>query len=172
MVRWCQWEVAQHSPVETILSGPAASVVGAQFLSHAPLLMVSDMGGTTTDIAMIRNGKPRLSANGATVGGWRTMVEAIDVRTFGLGGDSRVLFNREKRGYTIGPERVMPISLLLTSHPELKTVLHKQLELPRSTTHSAEFVLAHAAEPTELTQQQLELWELIKRQPIDVQNCL
>ncbi len=162
--------IAEGSPVETILSGPAASVVGAQFLSQEPRLMVSDMGGTTTDIAMIRNGQPRLSADGATVGGWRTMVEAIDVRTFGLGGDSRVVFNREQRDFDIGPERVMPISLLIHNHPELKQVLHDQLELPRSTTHSAEFVMAHAAEPTDLTKQQAELWEYIKRKPIDVQT--
>jgi len=163
-------QVAEQSPVETILSGPAASVVGAQFLSKEPLLMVSDMGGTTTDIAMIRNGQPRLSADGATVGGWRTMVEAIDVRTFGLGGDSRITFNREQRGFVVGPERVMPVSLLVSRHPELKDVLHQQLELPRSTTHSAEFVMAHAAEPTELTKQQAELWEYIKKKPIDVQT--
>jgi len=163
-------QVAEQSPVETILSGPAASVVGAQFLSNEPLLMVSDMGGTTTDIAMIRNGQPRLSADGATVGGWRTMVEAIDVRTFGLGGDSRITFDREKRGFVVGPERVMPISLLLKNHPELKQVLHEQLELPRSTTHSAEFVMAHAAQPTDLTKQQLELWTAIKNKPIDVQT--
>lgn len=163
-------EVAEQSPVETILSGPAASVVGAQFLSDEPLLMVSDMGGTTTDIAMIRDGQPRLSADGATVGGWRTMVEAIDVKTFGLGGDSRITFNREKRDFDIGPERVMPISLLVKNHPELKDVLHAQLELPRSTTHSAEFVMAHAAEPTDLTKQQRELWEYIKHKPIDVQT--
>jgi len=163
-------EVAERSPVETILSGPAASVVGAQFLSKEPLLMVSDMGGTTTDIAMIRDGQPRLSADGATVGGWRTMVEAIDVRTFGLGGDSRIVFNREQLDFSVGPERVMPISLLIHNHPELKQVLHDQLELPRSTTHSAEFVMAHAAEPTDLTKQQAELWEYIKRRPIDVQT--
>lgn len=163
-------EVAMRSPVETILSGPAASVVGAQFLCKEPLLMVSDMGGTTTDIAMIRDGQPRLSADGATVGGWRTMVEAIDVRTFGLGGDSRIVFDREQRDFSVGPERVMPISLLMHNHPDLKQVLHDQLELPRSTTHSAEFVMAHAAEPTDLTKQQTELWEYIKRRPIDVQT--
>jgi len=163
-------QVAEQSPVETILSGPAASVVGAQFLSKEPLLMVSDMGGTTTDIAMIRNGQPRLSTDGATVGGWRTMVEAIDVRTFGLGGDSRIVFDRVKRDFMVGPERVMPISLLIRNHPELKEVLHAQLELPRSTTHSAEFVMAHAAAPTDLTKQQAELWAYIQNKPIDVQT--
>ncbi len=163
-------EVAEEFPVETILSGPAASVVGAQFLCQKPLLMVSDMGGTTTDVALIRNGQPRLNPDGATVGGWRTMVEAIDVRTFGLGGDSRIVFNREKRRFIVGPERVMPLSLLIMQYPELKQDLIEQLELPRSTTHSAEFVLAHAAEPTDLTTQQKELWQRIKEKPIALQS--
>jgi len=163
-------ELAEQSPVETILSGPAASVVGAQFLSKEPLLMVSDMGGTTTDVAIIREGKPHLSGDGATVGGWRTMVEAIDVRTFGLGGDSRVLFNRELRDFDVGPERVMPVSRLVHEHPELKKVLEAQLELPRSTTHSAEFVMPHAAEAVELTKQQMELWQRIQHRPVDVQT--
>ena len=98
------------------------------------------------------------------------MVEAIDVRTFGLGGDSRVLFDRERREFTVGPERVMPISRLMHEHPGLKKVLEAQLELPRSTTHSAEFVMAHAAIPTDLTKQQQELWQRIKEKPVDVQT--
>lgn len=163
-------EVAQASPVETILSGPAASVVGAQFLCDKPAVVVSDMGGTTTDIAIIRNGEPRLSPNGATVGGWQTMVEAVDVRTFGLGGDSRIVYDREERDFTVGPERVMPLSLLCKNHPELKATLEQQLELPFSTTHSAEFVFAHAADPVDLTLQQQELWEKIKASPLDVQT--
>ena len=163
-------EVAQASPVETILSGPAASVVGAQFLCDKPAVVVSDMGGTTTDIAIIRNGEPRLSPNGATVGGWQTMVEAVDVRTFGLGGDSRIVYDREQRDFTVGPERVMPLSLLCKNHPELKATLEQQLELPFSTTHSAEFVFAHAADPVDLTLQQQELWEKIKASPLDVQT--
>ena len=44
--------VAMESPVETILSGPAASVVGARYLSGEDDVFVVDMGGTTTDIAL------------------------------------------------------------------------------------------------------------------------
>ena len=70
-------QVALTCPVETILSGPAASLVGARHLSGADTVMVSDMGGTTTDIAMLRHGRPVLNKEGAVVGGWRTMVEAV-----------------------------------------------------------------------------------------------
>ena len=81
-------QVALEYPVETILSGPAASVVGAGFLTGFSDFLVSDMGGTTTDCAVVRAGKPAINAEGALIGGWRTMVEAVDVRTVGLGGDS------------------------------------------------------------------------------------
>ena len=52
--------------------------------------VVSDIGGTTTDVAVLDAGRPRLDPEGATVGGFRTMVEAVAMRTFGLGGDSEV----------------------------------------------------------------------------------
>lgn len=163
-------EVAAQCPVETILSGPAASVVGAQFLCKHPQLIVSDMGGTTTDIAMIENGQPNLDPNGATIGSYRTMVNAIDVRTFGLGGDSRIYFDRSQREFVIGQQRVMSLSLLVDQYPELLAVLQAQLELPRSTTHSAEFVLVHAAPPTRLSGQQQELFDRIAERPVALQT--
>ena len=163
-------EVAAQCPVETILSGPAASVVGAQFLCKQPRLIVSDMGGTTTDIAMIESGQPSLDPNGATIGSFRTMVNAIDVRTFGLGGDSRIYFDRSQREFVIGQQRVMSLSLLVAQYPELLDVLQGQLELPRSTTHSAEFVLVHAAPPTRLSAQQQELFDRIAEKPVALQT--
>ena len=85
---------AAKRPVETILSGPAASVVGAAHLAgpgkNAKRMWVVDIGGTTTDIALLENSLPAVAEDGATVGGWRTMVRAVKVRTVGLGGDSRV----------------------------------------------------------------------------------
>jgi N-methylhydantoinase A/oxoprolinase/acetone carboxylase beta subunit len=87
-------EVALEYPVETVLSGPAASVVGAGFLSGLEDFAVADMGGTTTDVAIVVGGRPIVRAEGAVIGGWRTMVEAIDVHTCGLGGDSEVHLDR------------------------------------------------------------------------------
>jgi N-methylhydantoinase A/oxoprolinase/acetone carboxylase beta subunit len=83
-------ETVALRPIETVLSGPAASLVGAQWMSGLSSFILSDMGGTTTDLGILRTAA-RVSANaGAEVGGWRTMVRAIDVRTIGLGGDSEV----------------------------------------------------------------------------------
>ncbi len=78
-------EVALEYPVETVLSGPAASVVGAGFLSGLADFAVADMGGTTTDVAVVVGARPVIREEGAIIGGWRTMVEAVDVRTCGLG---------------------------------------------------------------------------------------
>ena len=81
---------ARQRPIETILSGPAASLVGARHMTGLDEAVVSDIGGTTTDVAVLDKGRPRLDPEGATVGGFRTMVEAVAMRTFGLGGDSEV----------------------------------------------------------------------------------
>ena len=50
-----------------------------------------DIGGTTTDYALMEDGRPQLHPDGAEVGGFRTMVEAVAMQTVGLGGDSEVV---------------------------------------------------------------------------------
>src|SRR5689334_13574394 len=117
-------DLAMESPVETILSGPAASVVGAHYLSGEGDCFVADMGGTTSDVALLSGGHPVLNREGAIVGGFRTMVEAVGVHTFGLGGDSEVRL--EEQGLTAGPRRVMPLSLLAHQHPAMLEVLREQ----------------------------------------------
>ena len=58
----------------TILSGPAASIVGARWLTGASDALVSDIGGTTTDVALLRDGRPAIDPAGALVGGMLAMV--------------------------------------------------------------------------------------------------
>ena len=65
-------DFAKERPVETILSGPAASVSGAAFLASENTAVVCDIGGTTTDIAILKNGSVELSSDGAEIGGWKT----------------------------------------------------------------------------------------------------
>ncbi|HWI54450.1 MAG TPA: hydantoinase/oxoprolinase family protein, partial [Desulfobacteria bacterium] len=74
---------ALEKPIETILSGPAASIIGATVLTDLSHALVLDMGGTTTDIAVLKNGVPRINPEGATVGGWLTRVEAANIYTYG-----------------------------------------------------------------------------------------
>jgi N-methylhydantoinase A/oxoprolinase/acetone carboxylase beta subunit len=139
-------EWAMQRPVETILSGPAASVVGAWHLGGRQDVWVVDVGGTTTDIAVLRKGRPRLNPEGARVGRWRTMIEAADVHTVGLGGDSHVRLDGNRfpgsGGMTIGPRRVVPLCLLAAEYPRVMAELKRQLVVPGREGLKGQFVLA------------------------------
>ena len=112
---------ARRRPIETILSGPAASLVGARWLTGVQDALVSDIGGTTTDVALLRDGRPALDPEGARVGPYRTMVEAVQMRTFGLGGDSEVHLVAQGLlgGVTLGPRRLVPVSLIAHEAPDV-----------------------------------------------------
>ena len=136
---------ARERPIETILSGPAASIVGARWLTGAEHALVSDIGGTTTDVAVLREGRPAIDPEGARVGAWRTMVEAVAMRTFGLGGDSEVHVRDEglEGGVTLGPRRVVPVSLMAAeAGAAVRAVLEEQLRATAPGEHDARFVRA------------------------------
>lgn len=136
---------AKARPIETILSGPAASIVGARWLTGSELAIVSDIGGTTTDIAVLRNGRPAIDPNGARVGPYRTMVEAVAMRTHGLGGDSEVhvIPDGLEGGVTLGPRRLLPVSLVGHEAPEVvHAALDQQLRGAVPGEHDARFVRA------------------------------
>ena len=121
---------ARQRPIETILSGPAASLVGARHLTGLDDAVVSDIGGTTTDVAVLDRGRPRLDPDGAMVGGWRTMVEAVAMRTFGLGGDSEVALAEGglEPKLKLGPRRLVPLALAAHLHGEAVVgVLQRQV---------------------------------------------
>lgn len=127
-------------PIETVLSGPAASLVGASWLSGLKDFIMSDMGGTTTDLGVLRNSRPQVAEQGAEVGGWRTMVKAIDVKTIGLGGDSEIAVGLDGR-LEVGPQRVAPISLLASRYPEVLAILEADLADTEGGSLHGKFVL-------------------------------
>lgn len=136
-------DMARERPIETILSGPAASIVGARWLTGADHALVSDIGGTTTDIAVLRNGRPAIDPMGAQVGPYRTMVEAVAMRTHGLGGDSEVYFVSEGLlgGVTLGPNRVVPVALIAQDAPDVvHQALDAQMRSAVPSEHDARFV--------------------------------
>ncbi|MFA4915589.1 MAG: hydantoinase/oxoprolinase family protein [Syntrophales bacterium] len=94
-------------PVQTILSGPAASIMG--ILSMVPGkedAIALDIGGTTTDIAVFAEGVPLLEALGITISEHKTLIRGLRIKSLGVGGDSRI---RCENGKTIiGPEREGP----------------------------------------------------------------
>jgi N-methylhydantoinase A/oxoprolinase/acetone carboxylase beta subunit len=157
---------AMQRPIETILSGPAASVVGSWHLAGCRDVWVVDVGGTTTDIAALRDGRPRINPEGAQIGGWRTMVEAADVHTVGLGGDSHVRLDGNTMpgsdGLTIGPRRVVPLSLLASQYPNVVSELGRQLDARERMGLCGQFVLAYrqvGSTPSEGERQLLEALE-------------
>ena len=136
-------EQARQRPIETILSGPAASIVGARWMTGVEHGLVSDIGGTTTDVAVLRDGRPAIDPDGARVGGFRTMVEAVAMRTTGLGGDSQVHVETEglSGGVRLGPRRVVPASLIALEAPDLvRDTLQRQLRSPTPGELDARFI--------------------------------
>ncbi|MFZ5963079.1 hydantoinase/oxoprolinase N-terminal domain-containing protein [Thalassococcus sp. BH17M4-6] len=142
---------AQERPIETILSGPAASIVGARWLTGAQDALVSDIGGTTTDIALLRAGVPQIDPAGAQVGPYRTMVEAVAMRTHGLGGDSEVHVIGEglAGGVTLGPRRLIPVSLIARDAPDaVHAALERQARSVLPGDHDGRFVRAVPGQDT------------------------
>lgn len=160
--------VASACPVETILSGPAASLVGASHLCGETCALVADMGGTTTDVAELVDGRPKIDPLGAMVGGHRTMVEAVQIHTYALGGDSEVRYHRESHRYVIGPRRAVPISLLIHQHPQLLDTLHQQAQKDYPCTHDARFALRRRNLPAEqkLSGRQQYVWDMLADGPL------
>ena len=171
-------EWAMQRPIETILSGPAASVVGAWHLAQQVqvdpqdgAMWVIDVGGTTTDIASLSNGRPRLSREGAQVGRWRTMVEAVDVHTVGLGGDSQVQLDGSRR-LAIGPQRVVPLSLLASQYPEITAELRRQVQAPPRAEAAAQFLTAHRRPTRPLEGEEQRILDRLARGPVSLAGLM
>ena len=111
-------EVAEQRPVETVHSGPAASALGGRFLADEDKALVIDIGGTTTDIAVVDQGQLPVREEGTTVGRFNTAVRAAQIHSIGLGGDSLIHFDLEDQ-LEIGPRRVKPLSYLAHTNPEV-----------------------------------------------------
>lgn len=124
-----------HRPVEIIHSGPATSAIGGRYLAGVKDALVVDVGGTTTDLALVEDGRTVLNEGEATVGSYHTNVRTIQAHSFGLGGDSLVRFDL-RGSISVGPERVIPLSYLGANYPEVRqdliTFLSSGKELRRA----------------------------------------
>lgn len=110
-------EYTRLHPIETLLCGPVASVTGAGGLTREKDAYVIDMGGTTSDIAILRGGAPSIVRGGITIGDWKTFVKGVYIDTFGLGGDSEVKFQDNEPVIMDG--RVIPICILASEYPQI-----------------------------------------------------
>lgn len=154
---------ALEKPIESIFSGPAASLVGASYLSGLDTCAVIDVGGTSTDVSMLENGLPELCADGAVVGGWQTKVKAIRMETSAMGGDSHIWVRNMK--INIGPRRVIPLCVAAVKYPGFLETLRKG-RIP-GTMHLEEnvqptkFFVRTGLEPSDLGKLEKELFDRI-----------
>ena len=122
-------EFTATRPVETLLCGPVASVMGATELTQEENCIVVDIGGTTTDVAFVKNSRPQRVTSGIRIGKWSTFVKGLFVDTFGLGGDSGVVINPDHQLMLEG-EKVMPLCMAAEKYPSLLQHLKRSADNP------------------------------------------
>ena len=101
-------EVAERAAV-TMASGPAATARFGATAGEQNALVV-DVGGTTTDVCMLKDGHAVMSKEGCRIDRWQTHVQAIDMYTAAGGGDSHILCTSEGK-LTLQPTRVQPLAM-------------------------------------------------------------
>lgn len=100
-------EASRKRPCETVFSGPAASTMGTLALSRESLNAVSvDIGGTTSDISLLIEGRPLYASRGALIKGHLTHINSFAVSSLPLGGDSALW--EESGKLRVGPMRRGP----------------------------------------------------------------
>ncbi len=159
-------EFSRKKPVETILSGPAASVIGGKGISHVEDCMIIDIGGTTTDISIVEGGVPAMT-DSIKIGGWKTQVSGVFINTYGLGGDSRVWVDEGK--LRIGSKRVVPLCILATYEPQvMESMQMLRYEMRRSVQPLNEFLylVDEPKDTSALTEPEKMLIELLEDGPM------
>ncbi|MGI6172567.1 MAG: hydantoinase/oxoprolinase family protein [Christensenellales bacterium] len=134
-------EFALLRPVETILCGPAASVLGGAALTEERDCVIVDMGGTTTDVSIVKGGKPVTETDGVRVGNYSTYVKGVFTDTFALGGDSAI--RMLEGNIALQQRRVTPLCIAAQKWGSIKDELKKLIErAPQHTKPLHEFLYA------------------------------
>lgn len=165
-------DYTKERPVDTLLCGPAASVLGGIELTGEKDCIIVDMGGTTTDIAIVENGVPQKAENGVDVGKWQTFVKAVQVDTIGLGGDSRIIFDRMGK-LLLGPERIMPLCMAASRWPSVTQRLEKlskQKRMSSQPLHEFLCLLRTPSHKTNLTEREKSICEALKNGPLILED--
>ena len=160
-------------PIETIMSGPASSLTSAMVHTGIQDALISDIGGTTTDLGIIHGGFVRTLDTGALVGGHRTRVRAADVSTYGMGGDSRI--SVEKGKIVLSTIRIIPVCIAASRWPEVKqwiNGLESLKDSPSDTVADCEFYTrASNMEMSYLTESDKRFLKLIEQRPYAVREA-
>ena len=162
-------DLARLRPVETILSGPAASVSGAQALSCAPESLIVDIGGTTSDISIIHGGRPNRT-DGILIGGWKTQVAGVFIDTIALGGDTVARYTKNSR-LELGVRKVTPLCIAASRWPVVKTYLRQYYAQACFDFHSRYEIYYLLRDPGDLSRYRMperRLLELLKEGPLQL----
>ena len=162
----------RNRPVETLLSGPAASVIGGINVSGQQNCVVVDMGGTTSDLAIVKEGKPFLAYEGADVGNWKTAVKSVDIRTIGLGGDSQISFDSRDK-LIIGPRRVAPLSWLAHRWPKVLgqiKLLHEENRIHTRSLCQFFYSIGEIPQDGDFTTEEKRIVEALKEGPLSMEK--
>lgn len=163
-------------PVETILCGPASSVLGGMKLTNEKNSIIVDMGGTTTDISLIKDSVPVKVKDGVSIGKWRTFVKGIFIDTFGLGGDSAI--RAKDDNLNLETFRVMPICVAASKWPSITEDLKALLKSNRRNSYPLHEFLCLVKEINntgKYTKEELALCNALKQRPLilsDAAKCI
>ena len=162
-------ELARTRPVETILSGPAASVSGAQSLSGAPESLVVDIGGTTSDISIIHDGRANRT-DGILIGGWKTQVAGVYIDTIALGGDTVVRYTKNSR-LELGTRKVTPLCIAASRWPVVKEHLkyyHAKSCIDFNSRYELYYLLRDPGDLSRYRTPERQFLELLKDGPVQM----
>ncbi|MGB9927697.1 MAG: hydantoinase/oxoprolinase N-terminal domain-containing protein [Methanosarcina sp.] len=163
---------AMKKPIESVFSGPAASLLGASYLSESETCAVIDVGGTSTDVSLICKGAPFLSETGAIVGGWQTKVRALKMETSAIGGDSHIWVQGGR--INIGPRRVIPLCRAAVLYPGFLTTLKKRWIPDRLKLNehiqATKFFVRTKQKPQNLSKEESELLALMRAEPLSLKD--
>lgn len=165
-------EFARLRPVETLLCGPVASLMGAQELTSVENAIIVDMGGTTTDVAFLQNGQPRRVNGGIHIGNWDTFVKGLFVDTFALGGDSGIRIN-PKDGIHLDNRRVIPLCIMAQDYPFIENELREMAELEITSTRSIHEYYILQQEIDKLpgfSEEERRICQVLKKGPLNMQK--
>lgn len=160
-------EFAKSHPVETLLCGPAASTMGGIFGHDIEKQLVIDMGGTTTDVAIIDENIPVTVEDGIKINKWKTFVKGLFIDTYGLGGDSCVRYKSGK--IYIEPFRVIPVSYMGSLYPSLtQRILDVSVRhLSKTEFYYEGFILQKRLKSEEnYTKTEIRICEALKAEPL------
>ncbi len=163
-------EWALRHPVKTILSGPAASIIGGRKLADCANSLIVDMGGTTTDISIVQNGKPAMT-DGIRIGEFRTQIKGVFIDTFGLGGDSRIMVQDNK--LELDSRRVQPLCVAAEKFPKITEKLQTLLESDKKSglpLHEFLYLVKEPERPQAYNSHELTLIEQLRDGPILLGN--